>query len=516
MQLKMGGRGSSMALHSTGMTTMRNGLSDASTPYMPNGADLDDACSAIPHAKAEHARARKYIQVFLSHKQKDYKAAEQIREVLRINSAGRIHVFLSENIAKGDDWQDEIEKELHRSDWFLLLFAGQDDDWSWCHHEAGIFRGMMYPDADRVVVFYPPNVALPDPLKKYQAVKCAPPSADQPDHLDRFFKEMFGKPPYPGHDSINPVFAHEALGSRRDAANRIIQAIGGLVVESMAPEYVMIVHVPDVSQLGPAGFPQGTNIRRGSGAMRLFELGDKDFAWRDFLDRLEPDLQHGLSQSFWPAIHQACAKCVKSRRLVSTHTVLRSPLDGRHYMPVLSRVDITGDNSATFHLAFVQVAAGTQATVRDKSVARIFTALNLAHRFRWEIIDRYSHLDRLKAFVEHHAQSASDGGNGTDLGNGLGVIWEAIRLLETESLNRGVYDENALPADFGPAEGRVRAMFPLWNEKRAALERAAADGDIANFARGLAELNPVNVEFISLASQRLGELVRADAHHGSG
>jgi hypothetical protein len=59
-------------------------------------------------------------------------------------------------------------------------------------------------------------------------------------------------------------------------------------------------------------------------------------------------------------------------------------------------------------------------------------------------------------------------------------------------------------------------MFPLWNEKRAALERAAADGDIANFARGLAELNPVNVEFISLASQRLGELVRADAHHGSG
>ena len=35
----------------------------------------------------------------------------------------------------------------------------------------------------------------------------------------------------------------------------------------------------------------------------------------------------------------------------------------------------------------VQVAAGTQAEVRDKSVARIFTALNLSHRFRWEIID---------------------------------------------------------------------------------------------------------------------------------
>jgi hypothetical protein len=485
--------------------------SGVSTPCDPNGADLDDACSAILLAKAEHAKTRKYIQVFLSHKQKDYKAAEQIREVLRINSAGRINVFLSENIAKGDDWQDEIEKELHRSDWFLLLFAGQDDDWSWCHHEAGIFRGMMYPDADRVVVFYPPNVALPDPLKKYQAVKCEPPRADQPDDLDRFFKEIFGKPPYPGHDPINPVFAYEAAGSRRDAANRIIQAIGCLVVEAMAPEYVMIVHVPDVSQLGPVGFPEGTCIRRGSGAMSLFELGDKGFAWREFLDRLEPDLQGGLSQSFWPAIYQACAKCVKSRRLVSTHTVLRSPLDGRHYMPVLSRVDITGDNSASFHVTFVQVAAGTQATVRDKSVARIFTALNLAHRFRWEIIDRYSDQNRLEAFIEHHARSTTHGGNGANGGSGLGAVWEAIRLIETESLNRGVYDEDALPADFGPAEGRVRAMFPLWHAKRAVLERAAADGDVATFARALTELNPVNVEFISLAAQRLSELVRADA-----
>ena len=51
-------------------------------------------------------------------------------------------------------------------------------------------------------------------------------------------------------------------------------------------------------------------------------------------------------------------------------------------------IDFTGDNSATFTITFVQVAAGTQAEVRDKSVARIFTALNLSHRSRWEIIDR--------------------------------------------------------------------------------------------------------------------------------
>jgi hypothetical protein len=44
---------------------------------------------------------------------------------------------------------------------------------------------------------------------------------------------------------------------------------------------------------------------------------------------------------------------------------------------------------------------------------------------------------------------------------------------------------------------------------------AAADGKIATFARVLGELDPINVEFISLASQHLGELVRADARTGN-
>jgi TIR domain len=495
---------------------MNIGLADAPAQYQgkPNGANLDDAFSAIKEAKSRRARERHLIRVFLSHKKKDFKAANQIRDVLRINSAGRIDVFMSENITKGDDWQGKIEQALYESDWFVLLFSGVDDDWSWCHHEAGIFRGMVYPDSERLVVLYPPNVELPDPLKKYQAVKCQPPQPDQPDELDLFFKEIFGKPPYPGVLPINPVFANEASDTRRDAAAKIVDAVGCLVVESIVPEHVMFVHVPDVNLLTSAEFPDGTCIWRGSGAMRLFELGNTGFSWREFQARLDPELRHQLDQSFWPAIYRACSKSLTSCRVASTHAVLRSPADGRHYMPVISRVDITGDNSATFSISFVQVAAGTQAEVRDKSVARIFTALNLAHRFRWEIIDPYRDRDRLQAFVDHRARTMDPSGAGATNGSGgLAAIWEAIRLIETESQNRGVSDEHALPADFGPSEARVRAMFPLWYEKRQQLDQAAQSGDVATFAGLLAELDPINVEFISLASQRLGELVRADASH---
>jgi hypothetical protein len=283
----------------------------------------------------------------------------------------------------------------------------------------------------------------------------------------------------------------------------------------------MVIHIIDHAHLSKQEmFPDTTRILAGSSALRLFDLGhDSDFSWPEFQDALNEELRTSLQGSFWPAILRACSESIKSRRLGSTHTLFRSPIDGRHYTPMLNRVEISGNNSAACHITFIQVAAGTQAEVRHKSVARIFTALNLAHRFRWEIIDRYSDLDQLQEFVEHHARTAGRGGNGVGTGNGSGLdtIWEAIRLLETESLNRGVYDEHALPADFGPdAEGRVRQMFPLWHDKRALLERAAADEDVATFAGVLAELDPINVEFISLASQRLGELVRTDADHGTG
>jgi hypothetical protein len=48
------------------------------------------------------------------------------------------------------------------------------------------------------------------------------------------------------------------------------------------------------------------------------------------------------------------------------------------------------------------------------------------------------------------------------------------------------------------------------------LEQAAKGGDVATFARILAELDPINAEFISLAAQRLGELVVADAYSSAG
>ena len=207
-----------------------------------------------------------------------------------------------------------------------------------------------------------------------------------------------------------------------------------------------------------------------------------------------------------------------SSRVAPTYALFRSPVDGHHYLPVINRVDITGDNSATFSISFVQTVAGTQTNVRERSVARMFTALNLLHRFRWEIIDPYKDAARLQDFVERRAQTLKEEGH-LDAGNGsagLTTVWQAITLLEIESRNRGINDRNMLPEDFPPsAQARVSAMFDHWQTMRQRLQDAAHAGDVPAFAAVLKELDPISVKFISLASQRLGELVRADAQFHS-
>jgi hypothetical protein len=474
----------------------------------------------IKDARAQRVRERgNEINVFLSHKHHDFAAADQIQKVLM--RRGKTTVFMSETIEKGDSWQDRIEQQMYDSDWFILLFSGTNDDWSWCNHEAGLFRGMMYPDAKRIVVLHPSNVDLPDQLKKYQSVKCHVSTPSEPDDFKQLFVDMFGMPPYPGITPINRHFAYEDDEARTEARETIIEAVGRLVVQTIGPSSRFILQIPELDDIKASCFPEGSRILQRSTALSLFNLGDAEFGWPEFQSALadQPELQARLNDRFWPVVCEACLSSVRRRKIAPIYTIFRAPADDRNYHPVLSQINISADKSATFYIDFVQVAGSSQTDVRDKSVARIFTALNLAHRFRWEVIDPYREVDRLQDFVEHQARMPDRQRNGdkAPAGGGLASVWEKIRLIEIEAQNRGVSDDRALPADFGDsARERLAAMSKLWQKKRQQLERAQSSGDVAKFAKVLTELDATNVEFISLACQRLDELVRDDAHDAHG
>ena len=101
--------------------------------------------------------------------------------------------------------------------------------------------------------------------KKYQGVKCETTPDGKSEDVDRFFQDMFGEEPYPGFRPINSFFAHKADRLRQEAAAKIIQAVGRLVVESIVPEAMMVVHVPNVDLLEldrvPGRHPHQAGVR---------------------------------------------------------------------------------------------------------------------------------------------------------------------------------------------------------------------------------------------------------------
>jgi hypothetical protein len=77
-------------------------------------------------------------QVFLSHKTVCSTQAEALAHALDEATPGA-GIFRSEDIDKGQNWRDEIHRQLANAKCFILLYTNPELDWSWCFYEAGGF-----------------------------------------------------------------------------------------------------------------------------------------------------------------------------------------------------------------------------------------------------------------------------------------------------------------------------------------------------------------------------------------
>ena len=107
--------------------------------------------------------------VFLSHKSQHSSAAETLRDALSV-VFGRDEIFLAEEIEKGDDFREAIDKALGEAKCFLLLYTDPQLDWSWCFYEAGAFAKMKGRPERPVFCLHPADVAAPSPLANLQTI----------------------------------------------------------------------------------------------------------------------------------------------------------------------------------------------------------------------------------------------------------------------------------------------------------------------------------------------------------
>ena len=76
--------------------------------------------------------------VFLSHK-KDFAAQAQVLALALHKITPGVAIFRSEDIEKGRDWRDAVNRALEEAKCFILLYTDPTLDWSWCFYEAGAF-----------------------------------------------------------------------------------------------------------------------------------------------------------------------------------------------------------------------------------------------------------------------------------------------------------------------------------------------------------------------------------------
>jgi hypothetical protein len=547
---------------------------------------------SMREARQQRAIARQQIVVFIAHHHSDYDAAREIADVLEEEGksttweAGtetvrkKVEVFLSEGIRHGDNWRRAIEDALDDADWFILLFPRTQDDWSWCHEEAGFFRGRLHPDGSRLVVLHRRNEPIPDPLKDFQALgieplpegprkpalPCVESAADEgtaaggqtpaapeqtvaetgdvSDDLPQFFKDFYGEPPYAGFPPINPDFARSEKDAfkqmRLHAANRIRVAIGKIVVDSYPARNLVMVRVPlgDIVCEGSATLERATVLGRSRegnfGSTALFSLcglGDErhDYAWSDFVRKIElqigndPDRVDEMRE-LWRAFLEACHRTAEMKRAYPIAGVFRSPRTSNLYIPSIDRIDIYGTDDAIVHLKLAQhlprdyaVPAGGSESALHAQVTPLLIVLELANRFRWEILDGFVESesglwDLLQRLKDMESKSRQQGMDVERLLAAFGFqVSDEAHDMPDESLQQEQDKADRCIKEALNSQGMHRdlaMMLDRWMERRRELEAAVQSRDVQMIRSILDEFTPVTNRFIALLAARLSELMK--------
>jgi hypothetical protein len=425
---------------------------------------------------------RKKVKVFVSYKKKYEQDTKRIVEALKACSGSKLDIWYAHDIPAGHDWMQALFERVTAAHWFLLLLPDSADDWGWQLYEAGIFRGSMLP-GDRLICLHHPDVERAPQLEDYQAVP-----AEQ-DAVINFLKDILVRPnAVPGMDPLN-----KDVQNIDSLAGEIVSVFDKLsTVETVWFGNFLELAVDNPQELTCAEDLNRARIIAAQGVQELFGRREGvDRTWGTLVSDLDPSPQ-GIA---WITdLVNVMREVAEGRIPASVEATFAGSNGGagKQFRPRLTSIKQKDSSIKSFHISFIEVldrgmAGGEPAGMRSPQ-----TALRLAYRFRWEIIECYKN------------RSALDDKD-------IRTIQNILERMEREARTHGLH-RSLLCEQFGSYAPAVDAMYGEWERFRNAqgtglLDQGFSQNDGEKVKEALQALVHINKRFMISASTRFAEIV---------
>lgn len=424
---------------------------------------------------------RRRLNVFISHRFEDKELAEKVRDKLMILSKGRLDIHTYIDTPGSVDWQDWVEEHIAISDFLVLLYTNEREDWKWCLYEVGLFAGRRR--GAQICIKHYEIADPPGPIRKLQ------PYDSNTKGIRSFLREFLYETNITGKK--RPINSR-LLTMFETETNKAVEEISELFDKAN----VSIEYFAKRISIGPMKLTQGGRRLSFSGVKVKGKYEARSFLglsgrggvkWATFVKAM---IAQG--NNLWVEELQKIGREVVSgdlqERVLSSH---KGP-SGSLYLPVISRVERIGRTHARFFLIFVRVEEGYEGADYDAGLERVpdthaamIRMLNMTRRLRWDILEpAIEALGRRYRSDKEHSTT-------------MNALMEEIASIETEAeataLSIPSVVKAAFPDKYHPG---IDKMFNEYNEARAALTMATETEDKEMTLKALDDILRVNKQFL--------------------
>jgi len=427
--------------------------------------------------------------IFISHRAEYSRVARDLKEIIQNTSQGRVEVFISEDIPRGERWRRSIEEHLRDAESLFLIYGAPYEDWSWCFYEAGYFAAAdPKASARHIYCVMRPEVEAPGPLSELQMVT-------DTEQLVNGLIDIYQR------NSIK----FDAV-SLRSAVTRLERCLFGKLREFEGFPRVYL-RVQDAEFGEKTEIPAGAVLSGEDSVLGdLFTISSPSVPWTDIVAVSNTAEGNQNFMSKWIDETTKIILAARKNQFVSPQTVLIGR-GGRRFRTVLDRARIQADGTFCCEFLAIDEVGGPTVGLSSPQLT-LLTSIRMGFRFRGELIQKFA--NDFETLSEEDRQER------------IQEIPRIVDNLTIESKTRGDIDLDDFRAAFDDVESeRMQKLTSYWRfvkeemykslglsvDGKTVLGRGLLGPDVDRFRMAFDALRLLNIEFLARCCARVSKMM---------